>query len=513
MENKKLRIGRKAEVVKTTYRCNGCGSNHGQYQYGTRLDQIPFGARGKITRINGEKVTIEIKGNAYTFDPKELQSLQTLIEALPGAERLEKHPVFEMAESMPIAVLDGKVYSVESGINSATEISTLEALDEIYLARNQTQIQNLQASYARQVWSNIGLEEKLGKEGSDIPSKIAAQVFPYLRAEKYDAKIVGTLGLETAQEEKAATPERKIKDNPALEKLTEQTLKELQDLREDLDFETLYDAENQEPRTKKQSKLDILLGRAIPKLVFEGKYALSSAAGSETFLVSKGELHYLTKDQNEEYVVGATLDPSAVEENHRRLVSQEIRKQTLNTRFSKEKISQEISDKLGDLSAFAGLGEYDEGEFGFNKSGGSYFVWIKVPEMAIKSETDGQYYSYRPVKAGFFVGERLRKHGNFSLLENNGHPYVHDKSKNFPEICIAQANIPSSGKDDGEVVAKQLKRIREILMFGYTWEFFDPVHEGQYYQKDYTQYRANLGDLKARGVHIMDKKINIRSRY
>lgn len=66
--------------------------------------------------------------------------------------------------------------------------------------------------------------------------------------------------------------------------------------------------------------------------------------------------------------------------------------------------------------------------------------------------------------------------------------------------------MPTSGRDMGEVIAKRLRKMKEVLMFGYTWKFFDPVHEGINYNKDTQKYRRKLSELQEMNIPIIVKE-------
>jgi len=130
--------------------------------------------------------------------------------------------------------------------------------------------------------------------------------------------------------------------------------------------------------------------------------------------------------------------------------------------------------------------------------------------MAIKSEADRNYYLYDKAKVCLRVDkswEGLSWRESFHMVENNGHPYVHDRIKKFAKICQGRAagKMPTSGKDVGEVIAKRLRKMKEVLMYGYTWEFFDPVSEGRYYDKDYPEHKRSLSELKKMDIPIIVK--------
>jgi len=54
------------------------------------------------------------------------------------------------------------------------------------------------------------------------------------------------------------------------------------------------------------------------------------------------------------------------------------------------------------------------------------------------------------------------------MIDNNNHPFLHHVSGDFAPICIGDQAFPTKGKTRGEIVSSRLRRIREVLLYGYT---------------------------------------------
>src|SRR3989344_6275388 len=182
----------------------------------------------------------------------------------------------------------------------------------------------------------------------------------------------------------------------------------------------------------------------------------------------------------------------------------------LRKHLSRDRIVDLLRTQDSELLSMAGKVEHHGEGFGFVNHEGTYYVYLEVPRMAIKSEIDENYYLYDKSKIAVEVskdGQGLNYGRDMRMIDNNGHPYVHSKNERFAKICQGDAasKMPTSGKDNGEVIVKRLRKMREVLMFGYTWTYFDPVFEGKERGKNYALYRRSLSELKRMKVPIISK--------
>lgn len=210
-------------------------------------------------------------------------------------------------------------------------------------------------------------------------------------------------------------------------------------------------------------------------------------------------------------VVGNGTTAGDLEDRFLVELGNKVRVDALREHLSRDRIIDLLRTQDEELLAMAGRKEYQGEGFGFVQSdGGDHYAYIDLPAMAIKSEEDGNYYLYDRTKIAIRVskdGSGLKYGWNMFMVNNNGHPYVHNKDERFAEICQGDAagKMPTSGRDTGEVIAKRLRNMKEVLMFGYTWKYFDPVHEGRERDKNFEKYRRKLSELQQMNVPIIIK--------
>src|SRR3989344_324931 len=238
----------------------------------------------------------------------------------------------------------------------------------------------------------------------------------------------------------------------------------------------------------------------------EGHDCYGSAKGGYGWFVRKENLEDLS-----EIVIGNGATAGDLEGRFLIELGKKVRVDALREHLSRDKIIDLLRTKDAELLAMAGRKEYEGEGFGFTQDGnGHYYAYIDFPTMAIKSEIDKNYYLYDKTKIGVGVCKdrsNLRCDLDFYMVENNGHPYVHVNNKRFAEICQGDATdkMPTSGRDTGEIIAKRLRKMKEVLMFGYTWQFFDPVYEGEQWNKDPNKYRRKLSELQRMNIPIIVK--------
>ncbi|MEI7718395.1 MAG: hypothetical protein WCI72_00890 [archaeon] len=479
----KFKVGQEVKIV----RALGADNN---FFHGGSIDSLRLNSHGKVLAVYDGYVSLDVqRGEAWYFHPDEIKTLSYSIQSLPGIERLERHPLFEMSAATPLIVVGGKVYAQgekvseenkpvtflvdeRKNISALEEIGTTESFDEMYIDRNEPELVKLQNEYAKEIWDELDLETKIGENQADIPTAIAAQIFPYLRDEKYQEKISGILGVQVDEETRAARP-RALRNNSTLESLTNKIVREIGGIKSDLYSETLKDEEVID-RTPEQRKLDALLG--VDKVKREE--VASQDFRNRDFMISEGQVQYLYQAKRKSknsvqingivYKVGDTSESVAqAESNQQRLFSQEIKRKALETHFTREQVLAELDTRIGDSARFAGLHNYDGGEFGFTKKGSSYYIWLKVPRFAIKSPFNGKCYLFGELKVGKEVGisgGRVYATGDVVMVKNNRHPLT-NTNRNFAHICFGGNDIPAGryGKD----IAITLRKAREIAMKGY----------------------------------------------
>jgi len=187
-------------------------------------------------------------------------------------------------------------------------------------------------------------------------------------------------------------------------------------------------------------------------------------------------------------------------------LGKKVRVDALRQHLSRDKIIDMLRTQDAELLAMAGRKKYQGEGFGFVQNGrGNYYAYLEVPAFAIKSQFDGNHYFFDKSKVAVQVyksGKYLKYNSEFKSVENNNHPFLHNKTESFAEICIGSQEFPTSGRTTGEIIAKRLLRCREMMMFGYT----SNDYKASYRLNDNSNFRRNKKDqseLERRGILII----------
>ena len=463
-----FRKGQKININKNLGKLS-CYSSE-EYYHGGSIGDVKLGSEGIIKEILNEKeILVRLNsGKTWYVHPDELKTNQLLIEALSGIESIETHPLLEMAEQNPIFVVDGKVYAGNE------EVGTVASLDELAMSRIEPQLEQVRQNYFTQVWKEIGLENKLGVTTSDVSTLIDVQIFQYLRGEGYDQKIQGLVGqvLEKGKQKKSRKPNTTNTPVFDIAPLVSSVLEELVNIKSDVTSAKIWDVEETtKKRTKKQAIMDSLLGYTPNKEKTYEQGIIQAAVGREKFAIVNGEARYLVPykrlpdvklPNGKKFDFSNTVDLTTVNENYRRVISQLVRKQVLDTRFSEEEIQKVIEEKTKNLGRFAGKDKYSEADFGFVKSGSKFYVYLEIPSFNLNGR-----YSFQKSKIGIPISN------NGNKLNYDEYIYRSVDGMDWKRICIGSAELPTRGDNKGEVVAKRLKQVRAMIFAGNSDDWYD----------------------------------------
>ena len=282
------------------------------------------------------------------------------------------------------------------------------------------------------------------------------------------------------------------------------------------------EAQIPQERTKRQKRIDLLFDYQEIQPAQQDSL-IGAATRGENLALMKGKLYDITSldggykakisiDGIEFELADEKGKSESLEDRLLVELGKKIRIDALRKHISRDKILDILRTQDAELLAMAGRKSYQGDGFGFvQDGGGNYYVCIDIPTFAIQSEIDGNYYLYDKTSIGIRV-EKSRKGLSYdnciSMIKNNGHPYVHCKNERFAEICQGNAamKMPTSGKDNGEVIVQRLRKMKEVLMFGYTWNIFDPVHEAILFGKELSKHKRKLSELQSRGIPIISKE-------
>lgn len=181
----------------------------------------------------------------------------------------------------------------------------------------------------------------------------------------------------------------------------------------------------------------------------------------------------------EKIIVSTKISPEDLENNFLAELEKKIKIDSLRENFTRNKIIDLLRTQDKELLSMAGRKKHHGDGFGFIKHDEDYYVYLDVPSFAIKSEENGKYYLFGKSRVGFEVGKynnRFFYNIGMFMIKNNNHPLSED-GEDYDGICIGDNDLPTSGEDIGEVIAKRLKKGKQIVMFGYRQlnESFTPL--------------------------------------
>jgi len=461
----------------------------------------------------------------------QLSRLKRMIKTLP------RHPIFEIAEQTPVFVLSEQVYSVGDGRASDGEdlfekkrktkvvkkplikVGDFASLDDLVFDRANPDMAGISKYYVQGVQKDLAVLKRLNKS-MDTPQLIFKQVFSYLQDGEYKDKVTKLLEVKS-KERVAKRNQRTSKLTSKLEKIAGEVVSEVNDLISQIEQEGKSGESGK--RSSKQRKLDELF-KYQPARAYTGSSLFGRAINGKNIAIVDGVIYnvILSNGAQHDYKLQVGKRKFGVfgngngkikdlEERFLVELGKKVRIDALREHLSRDKIIDLLRTQDAELLAMAGRKEYQGEGFGFTQDEkGSYYAYLDFPAMAIKSEVDENYYLYDKTKIALRVSKNkgnLDWDRDFFMVDNNGHPYVHNKNQRFAKICQGDAtySMPTSGKDVGEVIVKRLRKMKEVLMFGYTWRFFDPAYEGDNYGKNYTSHRRDLSELQKMNIPIIVK--------
>ena len=550
-------------------------------------------------------------------NPKIKQSKQKKNKFTMAKDKLEelngdaRHPLFEIADQNPVFVLDGTVYTCTEGevdkskdhftdkklfklvnkTQQVIEVGTLESLDELAQQRAADEIDRIERNYAKRILSEQIMPYFAPQRDLDLPQLIFKIVFPYLRADGYDAKVAGVLGvLDDPKNNGKKGLERRVNASPELKKIAGELYKKVEVLINEIETP-------KEGRSKEEEILDVLLsegekikerdsilGKLTPRnyAIIKGKvYSLTPDNGDDFVKINETKYGFspletkarkkdleigdkirmnsaatkqydytkegsegviVKKDDDEDRILvrfskmtgapergietysirrkhaeaiphdNALSSSKDIESKYYQEVSRELRGNALRKYLSKEKILESIADKDAEVVSMRGKKKYEEEDFGFTVSGGSYYVFLTVPEFAIKSQFDSNLYRFDKARVGFLVyedGRTLCYDDKIKMIDNNNHPFLHNNRDAYADVCIGGQSFPTSGKDNGDVIAKRLRRAKEMLMFGYTSDDYRSCYKlvrncGSCERGHFSDNLASASEVKRRNIPVIE---------
>jgi hypothetical protein len=445
---------------------------------------------------------------------------------------------------------------------SLIEVGDFGYLESLTLDRGQLQLEKIGESYVKEVQKDF-----LGRlEGDlDVPQLIYKHVFPYLRDGEYRDKVFELIGLEENRAV-VPGPQIKTEVTKNLEQIADEIGVKVEGLIRRIEEEgasytgtsllgkalngkavaivdgvvynlvtpndrydkhvqidgqrfSLVEREQKKPKQQEFAKgVKVKIKRSSRYAsqnegmgTVEGNFGDENIGGVPCAKV-KFEDGYLNSYRKadlefaEEVFEGEGQSPKDLEDRFLTELGKKVRVDALRQHLSRDKVIDILRTQDPELLAIAGKKEHREEGFGFTFKNGRYYVYLEVPAFAIKSQFDGNHYLFDKTRIGINVWKdkgTIRNYDELVMIDNNNHPFLHNNSKSFARLCTGELFIPTSGRNNGEIVAKRLRRGVEMLMFGYTKDRYYPSFE---LRKDGGYFNRNLveeSELKKLNIPII----------
>ncbi|MBI5065965.1 hypothetical protein HZA97_07025 [Candidatus Woesearchaeota archaeon] len=442
----------------------------------------------------------------------------------PGLKILSRHPIFELAEQSPVFVINEKVYTVSEGVvesdffqdkngkKALTEIGDLTSFEELHFDRERATIDKINLEYAAEVKKELNSLKAINAN-LDIPQLIFKQVFPYLRESNHKNRIVKIFGGKAT--EVGGENSSKL-NSPALERIIGSVQEEINIMKSEVEKEGRIVPKQ---RRNFEKKLDSLFDYE-PRKEYRGESLFGKAISVSDVVLTQGKIYELIPGFNDAFSVflggknystrSQVSSVAETEGKYLKFLQRKMKLDSLKEKFSKEKIKEIFNAQDVDLLLMRGKNSHEDKGFGFTIFDGTYFVYVEVPEFAIKSQFDGNYYFFNKSKIGlytYFSDNKLTSYSpEFWMINNNNHPFIYPdfrrSGRDLVKICIGKQLFPTSGKDLGDVIAKRLRQCKGMLMYGYKEGKYPACDE----LRENTDFRRNVKEkyeLEKKGVLII----------
>ncbi len=502
MTGHKFKVGDEVIVLKNL---GNMGGYRGEfYYYGGTVNVVPLNSSGKVIRVyDSLAYNVQISdGIQYNFLEEELTEYDqiNLVELnLQGFKEIGRHPLFEMAEQAKLFLLNKKVYSVnendEAGVlaenyfqeigktkKSVIEVGELSSLEELMLARFYEQIVKTKENYAEKVKKDMEISQVFDTELT-VPQLIFKYVFPYLRKKEYENKISRFFGDEKNIGKEGDLEKFVLEKKQKFNSLAEGLLEKINERIEKIELEKFRE-DAEESRAK---FIDELISG---EQTFNALQLRQNILGEKNIAVIDGKLYDLISDfkqadsvlnvENKNYALQkSSSSPAKLEKSFKFNLAKKMKMDALREYFAKERFLEFLeSVEQDNLKAtmlagkFEGRDNYSEEDFGLVKYENKYYVCLDVPAFAVKSAFDGNYYFFEKTQVAVRV---FKKNNSLGYLEgacvtkNNNNPILHPHRgiSDFYNFCLGSNDLPDSGKDIGEIIAKRLKKAKDIMLYGY----------------------------------------------
>src|SRR3989344_864914 len=460
--------------------------------------QTKNGLTGVVKGIYDGEADIQIREEELVEEHTEdLMPYTFHNETLSKVEKLEKHPIFEIAKQTPVFVVNGKAYNISKNerdsfkqkreARNVAEFSSISDLDSLILQRNERAIDNIRNWYASKILFYIGVTQNL--ENMSVPQFIYSQVLQNFRYSKEQRderinKILRLLGSEQVSEQKEFQ-KRNVK-NSILEQSARNFFKDIEKIKKTVLNEH---SSRQDEFFNGFIKVN-RNGKSVPNsLKWNKNFALVdggfylSGKNSLSFLEDKKSMKLILQNRN--FCLRKVGNIEEAEKEYMESLATQIKLAGLES-LTEEGIL-DILIKNQDQPP-KNLKEYHEKDFGFFSLQGEngrtkHFVYLTVPNLGFKTKyLDNSIYDYN-----YFLFPKSRI--GIEVFQN-GSKFMYDEEViQFDEsffflddykesaICLDGAKMPTSGRDIGDVMAKRLKTIKAMIYDGRSKEWYCTLYE------------------------------------
>src|SRR3989344_3136395 len=361
------------------------------YYFGGYGDDIPLKTKGKITRINGNKIYVEFDDISYPFHRNEL-AFENKEEYLSSLGKIPQNYLFKLASEIPVFIFNDRLYYLSS-----------EAKDANYR----------------------------------LVDFIVNRVFPYFRNNQSASKIAGVLGFNVMGKNENTDVSKNGESNKFISDLIEKVAKEK--------FK-----EDDKKSSKFYQKVDSILAREFDFKDFitntedyQANSLLGRILGGRNVAIIDNKVYYLRINNNQntndivnfdgkDFICSDSKPISDTVKEFEFELMKQIRIDALKSILNRDNVSKKVF-----IQKIVKMKAYGEDDFGFLVDDDNYYVFLDVPKHVLKDPEHNKYYLFGNVKIGVSIGDSGQMYENkVVILQNYSHPFVGYSEDKFEEICV-----------------------------------------------------------------------------
>src|SRR3989344_2763368 len=497
------------------------------YYFGGYGDDIPLKTKGKITRMNGNKIYVEFDDISYPFHRNEL-AFENKEEYLSSLGKIPQNYLFKLASEIPVFIFNDRLYYLSSEPKddldsnyfqtskerkirrySLIESASLSSLEKLTLQHNKGILFKIKEKYIKEV-----LDDESYSEAKDANYRlvdfIVNRVFPYFRNNQSTSKIAGVLGFNVMGKNENTDVSKNGESNKFISDLIEKVAKEK--------FK-----EDDKKSSKFYQKVDSILAREFDFKDFitntedyQANSLLGRILGGRNVAIIDNKVYYLRINNNQntndivnfdgkDFICSDSKPISDTVKEFEFELMKQIRIDALKSILNRDNVSKKVF-----IQKIVKMKAYGEDDFGFLVDDDNYYVFLDVPKHVLKDPEHNKYYLFGNVKIGVSIGDSGQMYENkVVILQNYSHPFVGYSEDKFEEICVG--NYPYSKLSNlkkEEAIARLLIDAKNTLLSGYNSKHVSPMaHLG-----DFESKRISLAEIKRRKLNITNINLGKSTR-